>query len=69
MKSAKAAMFGFSYSYGDYKQDDLGKIEAKIEDDAELFNKDSKHINVYVFSQNGLRESFQGDMTNDLNLV
>lgn len=58
MKTAKAAMFGFSYTYKDYKEDELGKIEANIEEDAVRFNTESKNVNIYVFSQNGIRESF-----------
>lgn len=38
MKSAKAAMLGYSYSFGDYTRDERGLIEKALEEEAEKFN-------------------------------
>lgn len=69
LKAAKAAMLGYTYRFGDYDQKQLHNVEKALEDKAQEFNKDSKHVNIYLFTPNGLRESFSGDMTNDLGLV
>lgn len=62
-------MLGYPYNFGDYSRDELNKVEAAAEDAAEEFNKKSKAVNIYLFTPNGLRESFSGDITNDLSLV
>lgn len=69
LKSAKAAMLGYSYKFGNFKRTELNLVEKALEDKAKEFNKNSKAVNIYLFTPNGLRESFSGDMTNDLSLV
>jgi len=69
LKTAKAAMLGYTYSFGDYKQEELFNVEKALEEQAKELNKDSKFVNIYLFTPNGLKESFEGDMTNDLGLV
>ena len=59
-------MLGYPYKFGDYKKDELNLVEKALEDLAKKFNENSKEVNIYLFTPNGLRESFSGDMTNDL---
>ena len=69
LKSAKAAMLGYPYQFGTYTKEQLNLVEKALEDVAIEFSKTSKHVNIFLFTPNGLRESFSGDMTNDLGLV
>lgn len=59
-------MFGYPYQFGKYTRNELNIVEKSLEDAAKEFNKNSKSVNIYLFTPNGLRESFSGDMTNDL---
>jgi len=70
IKSAKATTLAYPYLFGEMDRDQRSEYEALIEKVAKDFNKASgKSINLYLFSQNGLRESFSGDIQSDLKLV
>ena len=69
IRSAKSAIFGYPYSYGDYTSMQLMPMEKELEVQAELFNENSEYVNIYLFTPNGLMESFAGDMMGDLMLV
>lgn len=62
IKAAKAAMLGYTYSFGDYTQLQLHNVEKALEDEAIKFNEESKFVNLYLFTPNGLKESFEGDI-------
>lgn len=50
IKSAKAAMLGYPYKYGDYKIEEINLIEKEMEAAAAAFNENSKAVNVYMFT-------------------
>jgi len=54
LESAKAAMLGFPYTPNGFDLKELALFELDLNQAAEEFNKESKLINVYLFSQGGL---------------
>lgn len=62
-------MLGFPYDFGDFTSVELTKIQAEMERAAQDFNSQSKHVNVFLFTPNGLVESIAGDILSDLSLV
>jgi len=53
----------YPYVYGDYDRDERGGFESLVEKEAEALNLiEGRTINIYLYSQNGLRESFTGDL-------
>lgn len=62
-------MLGFLYEFGDYKRDELINIEEALENVAEEFNSKSKYVNLFLFTNAGLRSSFSADILGDLALV
>lgn len=48
--SAKAAMLGFSYQFGDYNRDEIGEIEKGLQEEAQKFNQISQYLNIYIFT-------------------
>jgi predicted RND superfamily exporter protein len=67
--TAKAAMLGYPYALGDYTQEQLFPVEKALEEEAKKFNKESKFVNIFLFTPNGLKESFDGDLNSDLGIV
>lgn len=63
-------MMAYPYVFGDMNREQREDFEALIEKAAKDQNKVSgKSINIYLFTANGLRESFSGDLQSDLKLV
>lgn len=55
-------MLSYIYLLGDYKKDELQLLEKEIEQKVIKFSESAKHVNIYLFSNYGLREAFSGDM-------
>lgn len=62
-------MLGYPYLLGDYTKDELQLLEEEMEKTAIEFSKNSKRVNIYMFTNYGLRQAFSGDMQDDLALV
>lgn len=54
LKKALAASMGLIYERKDFTLLDVNQYELKLDDAAIEFNKDSKHVNVYLFSGGAL---------------
>lgn len=48
-------MVVFPYTFGDYDRNQIGEIEEKLENIAIELNKNSKAVNIFLFTQFGLR--------------
>jgi len=55
-------MLGYPYLMGDFSRDELQSIEEEIEKKAIEFSRTSKNVNIFMFTQYGLRQSFSGDI-------
>jgi len=63
-------VLAYPYVFGELDRDQREAFESKVEKAAQAFNKESgRSISIYIFSANGLRDSFRGDLQNDLRLV
>ena len=54
LTAAKAATFGYAYQYGNFTKDECEPLEEEISRLRAEFNKNSKYITVYIFSQSGV---------------
>ena len=69
MRGANATTFGYAYQYGNFTKDECEPLEVEINRLREEFNKKSKLITVYIFSNSGVQSAFRGDVFADLALV
>ena len=69
LKSSTVALMALPYQKRDYKEKDTNGFEVEFQDMAIKFTESSTLINVFVFSQAGIQESFSNDIQGDLSLV
>lgn len=55
VKSAKAMMLGYPYLLGNFTAQQLEPIEEEMEKKAAKFSESSEHVNIFMFTQYGLR--------------
>ena len=69
IQSATVMAMGISYQHNDYGREEIRQLEEAIQNATDKFNKDSKHVNFFLFTQTGLLESFRSDIQDDLSLI
>mmetsp|Transcript_18041 Transcript_18041/g.30748 ORF Transcript_18041/g.30748 Transcript_18041/m.30748 type:complete len:538 (+) Transcript_18041:285-1898(+) len=69
LESATLGLMGVPYQRLNYSRTFIQELETKVGDFAQEFAANSTLINIFMFTEAGLTESFSGDIQDDLALV